>query len=139
MCIRDRSDTVPTSETSRPCRWSFASQVGIIKRCASNRRGGTHERKQTHHRAGGGRDHQGRLHPHVLRLHDLAPAIAVVYELIRQKRKGLHLIEVNGGSHSEFLVGGGCVAIWESCWIGHEPVSYTHLRAHETRHDLVCR
>src|SRR5450756_1798618 len=22
---------------------------------------------------------------------------------------------------------------------GEEPVSYTHLRAHETRHDLVCR
>src|SRR5450756_608175 len=22
---------------------------------------------------------------------------------------------------------------------GFEPVSYTHLRAHETRHDLVCR
>ena len=22
---------------------------------------------------------------------------------------------------------------------GGEPVSYTHLRAHETRHDLVCR
>src|SRR5450756_3029679 len=22
---------------------------------------------------------------------------------------------------------------------GHGPVSYTHLRAHETRHDLVCR
>src|SRR5659263_686763 len=22
---------------------------------------------------------------------------------------------------------------------GPEPVSYTHLRAHETRHDLVCR
>ena len=21
----------------------------------------------------------------------------------------------------------------------HDPVSYTHLRAHETRHDLVCR
>src|SRR5665648_616220 len=21
----------------------------------------------------------------------------------------------------------------------HQPVSYTHLRAHETRHDLVCR
>src|SRR5450830_205717 len=45
---------------------------------------------------------------------------AVVYELIRQKRKGLHLIEVNGGSHSEFLVGAGCVAIWESCFMGHE-------------------
>src|SRR5450756_2769094 len=23
--------------------------------------------------------------------------------------------------------------------VGHWPVSYTHLRAHETRHDLVCR
>src|SRR5659263_770174 len=23
--------------------------------------------------------------------------------------------------------------------LGFEPVSYTHLRAHETRHDLVCR
>src|SRR5665648_572407 len=28
-----------------------------------------------------------------------------------------------------------------SCTISHpeKPVSYTHLRAHETRHDLVCR
>ena len=25
-------------------------------------------------------------------------------------------------------------------WLSHSmPVSYTHLRAHETRHDLVCR
>src|SRR5450759_5048153 len=23
--------------------------------------------------------------------------------------------------------------------VGYKPVSYTHLRAHETRHDLVCR
>jgi len=45
---------------------------------------------------------------------------ALVYELIRQQRRGLHLIEVNGGPHSEFLVGAGCVDIWESCWIGHE-------------------
>ncbi|AJF06733.1 CoA transferase subunit A [Geoalkalibacter subterraneus] len=44
----------------------------------------------------------------------------VVYELIRQQRKGLHLIEVNGGPHTEFLVGAGCVDIWESCWVGHE-------------------
>src|SRR5665648_1193824 len=28
-------------------------------------------------------------------------------------------------------------AAWVSAWI--TPVSYTHLRAHETRHDLVCR
>lgn len=44
----------------------------------------------------------------------------VVRELIRQRRKGLHLIEVNGGPHTEFLVGAGCVDIWESCWVGHE-------------------
>src|SRR5450756_2880119 len=24
-------------------------------------------------------------------------------------------------------------------WVLRKPVSYTHLRAHETRHDLVCR
>jgi glutaconate CoA-transferase, subunit A len=45
---------------------------------------------------------------------------ALVYELIRQGRKGLHLIEVNGGPQTEFLVGAGCVDIWESCWVGHE-------------------
>ncbi len=46
--------------------------------------------------------------------------MAIIYELIRQQRTGLHLIEVNGGSHTEFLVGAGCVGIWESCWVGHE-------------------
>jgi len=46
--------------------------------------------------------------------------MAIIYELIRQRRKGLHLIEVNGGSHTEFLIGAGCVDIWESCWVGHE-------------------
>ena len=45
---------------------------------------------------------------------------AVVFELIRQQRRGLHLVEVNGGPHTEFLVGAGCVDIWESCWVGHE-------------------
>ncbi len=45
---------------------------------------------------------------------------ALVYELIRQQRRGLHIIEVNGGPHTEFLVGAGCVDIWESCWVGHE-------------------
>ncbi|MFP5212711.1 MAG: CoA transferase subunit A [Acidobacteriota bacterium] len=46
--------------------------------------------------------------------------IALVYELIRQKKRNLHLIEVNSGPHSEILIGAGCVGIWESCWIGHE-------------------
>jgi glutaconate CoA-transferase, subunit A len=45
---------------------------------------------------------------------------ALIFELIRQGRKGLHLIEVNGGPQTEFLVGAGCVDIWESCWVGHE-------------------
>ena len=46
--------------------------------------------------------------------------MAIIFELIRQRRQHLHLIEVNGGSHTEFLVGAGCVDIWESCWVGHE-------------------
>ena len=33
----------------------------------------------------------------------------------------------------------GKVAIVTGCDTGLGPVSYTHLRAHETRHDLVCR
>ena len=46
--------------------------------------------------------------------------MAAVYEIIRQKKKDLHLVEVNGGTHSDMLIGAGCVKIWESCWIGHE-------------------
>ncbi len=46
--------------------------------------------------------------------------MAAIYELIRQKKKNLHLVEVNGGTHSDLLIGAGCVKIWESCWIGHE-------------------
>lgn len=46
--------------------------------------------------------------------------MAIVFELIRRQRRGLHLIEVNGGPHTEFLVGAGCVDVWESCWVGHE-------------------
>ncbi len=46
--------------------------------------------------------------------------MAAIYEIIRQKIKDLHLVEVNGGTHSDLLIGAGCVKIWESCWIGHE-------------------
>ncbi len=46
--------------------------------------------------------------------------MAVVYEMVRQKKRHLHLIEVNGGTHSDILAGAGCVDIWESCFIGHE-------------------
>jgi len=46
--------------------------------------------------------------------------MALVYELVRQGKKDLHLFEVNGGTHTEVLAGAGCVKIWESCWVGHE-------------------
>jgi glutaconate CoA-transferase subunit A len=46
--------------------------------------------------------------------------MAAIYEIIRQGKKNLHLIEVNSGTHSEMLIGAGAVSIWESCWIGHE-------------------
>ena len=35
--------------------------------------------------------------------------------------------------------GGGFMLIYLICLLILGPVSYTHLRAHETRHDLVCR
>lgn len=46
--------------------------------------------------------------------------MAAIYEMIRQGKKNLHLVEVNGGTHDDMLIGAGCVKIWESCWIGHE-------------------
>jgi len=46
--------------------------------------------------------------------------MALVYELVRQGKKDLHLFEVNGGTHTEVLAGAKCVKIWESCWVGHE-------------------
>src|SRR5665648_578384 len=36
-----------------------------------------------------------------------------------------------------FIVNGSYFAQYDS--LMNSPVSYTHLRAHETRHDLVCR
>ncbi len=46
--------------------------------------------------------------------------MALVYELVRQGKKDLHLFEVNGGTHTEVLAGAGAIKIWESCWVGHE-------------------
>lgn len=46
--------------------------------------------------------------------------MALIYELVRQGKKDLHLFEVNGGTHTEVLAGAGAVKIWESCWVGHE-------------------
>lgn len=46
--------------------------------------------------------------------------MAAIMELIRQGKKDLHLVTVNGGTHDDMLAGAGCVKIWESCWVGHE-------------------
>lgn len=46
--------------------------------------------------------------------------MAMIYEMVRQGKKNLHLFEVNGGTHTEVLAGAGCVKLWESCWVGHE-------------------
>jgi glutaconate CoA-transferase subunit A len=46
--------------------------------------------------------------------------MALIYELVRQQKKNLHLFEVNGGTHTEVLAGAEAVKIWESCWVGHE-------------------
>lgn len=46
--------------------------------------------------------------------------MAAIYEMLRQGKKGLHLVEVNSGTHAELLIGAGAVSIWESCWVGHE-------------------
>ncbi|MDO4540491.1 MAG: CoA-transferase [Syntrophomonadaceae bacterium] len=46
--------------------------------------------------------------------------MAAVYEMIRQGKRNLHLAELGGGTHSELLIGAGCVKIWESSWMGHE-------------------
>ncbi|MGS0746369.1 CoA transferase subunit A [Syntrophomonas erecta subsp. sporosyntropha] len=46
--------------------------------------------------------------------------MALVYEMVRQGKKNLHLFEVNGGTHTEVLAGAGTIKIWESCWVGHE-------------------
>jgi glutaconate CoA-transferase subunit A len=46
--------------------------------------------------------------------------MAAIHELIRQEKRNLHLVEVNGGTHDDMLVGAGCVSIWESSWCGHE-------------------
>jgi glutaconate CoA-transferase subunit A len=45
---------------------------------------------------------------------------ALCYELMRQGKKDLHLFEVQGGFHSDMLVGAGMVKIWESSWMGQE-------------------
>lgn len=51
--------------------------------------------------------------------------VAMCYEILRQGKKDLHLFEVQGGFHSEVLVGGGAVKLWEGSWMGQEILGKT--------------
>ncbi|KKM11154.1 hypothetical protein SY88_09925 [Clostridiales bacterium PH28_bin88] len=46
--------------------------------------------------------------------------MGLVYELIRQGRKDLHLVSNPGGPEIDLLVGAGCVSLTETNYIGHE-------------------
>src|SRR5665648_1135367 len=49
----------------------------------------------------------------------------------------IYSYEYRNGTRKDLGIRPGYMFFWTSdCTI---PVSYTHLRAHETRHDLVCR
>src|SRR5450756_593133 len=65
-------------------------------------------------------------------------AITPVFYCLREREEALKIFEKYCGARlttHAFRIGG---LLYET-YDGFEPVSYTHLRAHETRHDLVCR
>ena len=47
-------------------------------------------------------------------------AMAVVYEMVRQGKRDLHLIANNPGIDVDVLIGAGCIKIYESNYCGHE-------------------
>lgn len=51
--------------------------------------------------------------------------VAMCYEMLRQGKKDLHLFEVQGGYHSEVLIGGGAVKLWEGAWLAQEILGKT--------------
>src|SRR5450759_3667302 len=57
-----------------------------------------------------------------------SPRISFLYEIISFIAAGPHSLVFSSGSitFTQILLSNNC------------PVSYTHLRAHETRHDIVC-
>src|SRR5665648_674377 len=78
---------------------------------------------------------------------EVVTAIAFLY--FEQKQADIVILEVGlgGGGDSTNIIENPLISIITSISYDHmdrlgsslEAVSYTHLRAHETRHDLVCR
>jgi len=52
--------------------------------------------------------------------------MAIVYELIRQGKKDLHLVTNPGGPENDILIGAGCVKICETNYIGHEVLGHPY-------------
>lgn len=46
--------------------------------------------------------------------------MAIIYEMVRQQKRDLHLPIANPGIDVDILIGAGCVKIWESNYVGHE-------------------
>src|SRR5450759_972283 len=55
--------------------------------------------------------------------------------LVRHAHPLCHVLIKADGADTQFSVGDNLVPLTDT----QAAVSYTHLRAHETRHDLVCR
>ena len=46
--------------------------------------------------------------------------MALIYEMIRQQKRDLHLIMANPSIGVDMLIGAGCISIWESNYCAHE-------------------
>lgn len=46
--------------------------------------------------------------------------MAIIYEMVRQQKRDLHLPIANPGIDVDILIGAGCVKIWESNYVGNE-------------------
>ena len=63
--------------------------------------------------------------------------MAAAYEIIRKRKKSLHLVTATAGTVADLLIGAGCIAIGEGSYIGHEKFghAYNFWRAVEDGND----
>src|SRR5450759_4337489 len=77
--------------------------------------------------------------PNLLLVHPTFPARNVKEFIAVAKKNPGKLNFSSSGSGSSQHLSGELLKLQIGVDMTHIPVSYTHLRAHETRHDLVCR
>src|SRR5450756_2399345 len=68
-----------------------------------------------------------------------ADDLAELIETLALKDAVLIGFSAGGGEVARYIGRHGTQRVAKAALISAVPVSYTHLRAHETRHDLVCR